>query len=135
MGRKFGLRKERGKFRRRKRAARSRAGISGTQTQRPYRHSVARGLRVAGGGWWLRSDIIWAKRNCMPESVTDRPTRSHEFIFLLTKSANYFYDHEAIKEASTSDSIKRCSLAYSIGSGRRDGNGQTSQLGVSKDSK
>lgn len=50
------------------------------------------------GGWWLRSDIIWAKANCMPESVTDRPTRSHEYIFLLSKSARYYYDHEAIKE-------------------------------------
>lgn len=49
-------------------------------------------------GWYLRSDIVWAKRNCMPESVTDRPTRSHEFIFLLSKSARYFYDAEAIKE-------------------------------------
>lgn len=49
-------------------------------------------------GWWLRSDIVWAKQNCIPESVTDRPTRSHEFIFLLTKSARYFYDAEAIKE-------------------------------------
>ncbi len=49
-------------------------------------------------GWWLRSDIIWAKPNPMPESCTDRPTKSHEYIFLLTKSANYFYDAEAIKE-------------------------------------
>lgn len=49
-------------------------------------------------GWILRSDIIWAKRNCMPESVTDRPTRSHEYIFLLSKSARYYYNHEAIME-------------------------------------
>jgi DNA modification methylase len=49
-------------------------------------------------GWWLRSDIVWHKPNPMPESVTDRPTRSHEFIFLLTKSARYFYDAEAIAE-------------------------------------
>jgi len=49
-------------------------------------------------GWYLRSDIIWAKPNPMPESVTDRPTRSHEYIFLLTKSAKYYYDAEAIKE-------------------------------------
>lgn len=49
-------------------------------------------------GWYLRSDIIWSKANCMPESVTDRPTRSHEYIFLLTKSARYYYDHESIKE-------------------------------------
>jgi DNA modification methylase len=49
-------------------------------------------------GWFLRSEIIWHKPNPMPESVTDRPTKSHEHIFLLSKSAKYFYDHEAIKE-------------------------------------
>jgi DNA modification methylase len=49
-------------------------------------------------GWYLRSDIIWAKPNPMPESVTDRPTRSREYIFLLAKSAHYFYDAEAIRE-------------------------------------
>jgi DNA modification methylase len=51
-------------------------------------------------GWYLRSDIIWAKPNPMPESVSDRPTRSHEYIFLLSKSARYYYDSEAIKENS-----------------------------------
>jgi len=49
-------------------------------------------------GWWLRSDIIWHKRNPMPESVTDRPTKSHEYVFLMTKAANYWYDAEAIRE-------------------------------------
>lgn len=53
-------------------------------------------------GWYLRSDIIWHKPNPMPESVTDRPTKSHEYIFLLTKSADYYYDAEAIKEKSES---------------------------------
>jgi DNA modification methylase len=51
-------------------------------------------------GWYLRQDIIWSKPNPMPESVTDRCTKAHEYIFLLTKSARYFYDHEAIKEQS-----------------------------------
>jgi DNA modification methylase len=51
-------------------------------------------------GWWLRSDIIWSKPNPMPESVTDRPTKSHEYVFLLTKNQDYFYDQEAIKEPS-----------------------------------
>lgn len=51
-------------------------------------------------GWYLRSDIIWAKKNCMPESVTDRPTSAHEHIFLLTKSARYFYNADAIAERS-----------------------------------
>lgn len=49
-------------------------------------------------GWWLRSDVIWCKDNPMPESVQDRPTRAHEYVFLLTKSQRYFYDIEAIKE-------------------------------------
>lgn len=57
---------------------------------------VAFALRA--DGWYLRSDIIWAKPNPMPESVTDRPTRSHEYIFLLTKKEKYYYDAEAIKE-------------------------------------
>lgn len=51
-------------------------------------------------GWYLRSDIIWSKPNPMPESVTDRPTKAHEYIFLLSKSARYFYDAEAIWEAA-----------------------------------
>jgi DNA modification methylase len=50
-------------------------------------------------GWWLRSDVVWHKPNPMPESVTDRPTKSHEYVFLLTKAERYFYDAEAIKEA------------------------------------
>ena len=49
-------------------------------------------------GWYLRQDIIWHKPNPMPESVTDRCTKSHEYIFLLSKSQKYFYDHEAIQE-------------------------------------
>jgi site-specific DNA-methyltransferase (cytosine-N4-specific) len=49
-------------------------------------------------GWYLRTDIIWNKPNCQPESVRDRPTRSHEFVFLFSKSEKYFYDHEAVKE-------------------------------------
>jgi len=49
-------------------------------------------------GWYLRSDIIWAKPNPMPESVTDRPTKAHEYLFLLTKSERYFYDAAAIAE-------------------------------------
>jgi DNA modification methylase len=48
-------------------------------------------------GWYLRSDIIWAKLNGMPESVSDRPTRSHEYVFLLSKQARYFYDNESVR--------------------------------------
>ena len=51
-------------------------------------------------GWYLRSDIIWSKPNPMPESVTDRPTKAHEYLFLLSKSARYFYDAEAIRETT-----------------------------------
>lgn len=66
---------------------------------------VAFALRT--DGWYLRSDIIWAKKNCMPESVRDRPTRSHEYIFLLSKSARYYYDSEAIKEPVSDVSLAR----------------------------
>lgn len=59
---------------------------------------VAFALRA--DGWYLRSDIIWAKPNPMPESVTDRPTKAHEYLFLLSKSERYYYDAEAIKEAA-----------------------------------
>ena len=52
-------------------------------------------------GWYLRQDIIWAKPNPMPESVTDRCTKSHEYIFLLTKLPQYYFDHEAIKEKAS----------------------------------
>jgi DNA modification methylase len=57
---------------------------------------VAFALRA--DGWWLRQDIIWHKPNPMPESVTDRCTKAHEYLFLLTKSARYFYDAAAIAE-------------------------------------
>lgn len=59
------------------------------------------GLALQADGWILRSDIIWAKPNPMPESVRDRPTRSHEYLFLLTKSPTYFYDWYAIAEPVT----------------------------------
>jgi len=58
--------------------------------------AVAFALRT--DGWWLRSDIVWSKPNPMPESVTDRVTRSHEYVFLLTRSPRYFYDADAIRE-------------------------------------
>jgi DNA modification methylase len=64
-------------------------------------------LALQADGWYLRSDIIWNKPNPMPEPVKDRPTKSHEYIFLLTKSAKYYYDHEAIKEPYSESSIER----------------------------
>lgn len=74
-------------------------------------------------GWWLRSDVIWAKGSCMPESVTDRPTRSHEYVFLLTKSQTYFYDADAVKEPFTSaDEHSKRKVVYSS-----HGDGETSR--------
>jgi len=55
-------------------------------------------LALQADGWYLRQDIIWSKPNPMPESVTDRCTKSHEYIFMLTKQPKYYYDHEAVKE-------------------------------------
>jgi DNA modification methylase len=60
----------------------------------PWRVAFA----LQADGWYLRSDIIWSKPNPMPESVTDRPTKAHEYVFLLTKSEKYFYDGDAIRE-------------------------------------
>ena len=58
-------------------------------------------------GWWVRSDIIWAKPNPMPESVTDRPANSHEYIFMLTKSAKYYWDADAVREDRQGDTHSR----------------------------
>jgi DNA modification methylase len=61
-------------------------------------------LALQADGWWVRSDIIWHKPNPMPESVTDRPTSAHEHVFLLTKSARYWYDADAVREEPSSTS-------------------------------
>ena len=58
-------------------------------------------IRLQEDGWYVRSEIVWHKPNPMPESVTDRPTSSHEKVWLLTKSERYFYDADAIREAET----------------------------------
>jgi len=63
----------------------------------PFRVALA----VQADGWWCRSDIVWVKPNPMPESCTDRPTKSHEYIFLFTKSKDYYWDQEAVRESST----------------------------------
>jgi DNA modification methylase len=62
-------------------------------------------------GWYLRSDIIWARPNPMPESVTDRPTKSHSYVFLLAKQPRYFFDADAIREPASEDGIARESRA------------------------
>ena len=60
----------------------------------PWRLAFA----LQADGWWLRSEIVWHKLNCMPEAVRDRPTKAHETVFLLTKSPRYFYDADAVAE-------------------------------------
>lgn len=64
-------------------------------------------LALQQDGWYLRTDIIWHKPNCQPESVKDRPTRSHEYIFLMSKSEDYFYDNETIKEQAKDGETRR----------------------------
>lgn len=84
----------------------------------PWRVAFA----LQSDGWYLRSDIIWAKPNPMPESVTDRPTKAHEYVFLMSKSARYYYDAEAIAERATCGRVLgQASDDYSTGSGRSDG--------------
>ena len=96
---------------------------------------VAFALRA--DGWCLRQDIIWHKPNPMPESVTDRCTKSHEYIFLLAKSRRYYFDHEAIKEpvaTSTKSRLAQPNLATQAGSARVPGktNGNMKAVGNSK---
>ena len=91
-------------------------------------------LALQADGWYLRQDIIWAKPNPMPESVSDRCTKSHEYIFLLTKQSRYFYDAEAIAEPLAPSSIKRLSrptLSTQQGSSRVPGksNGKMKAVG------
>jgi DNA modification methylase len=81
----------------------------------PWRVAFA----LQADGWYLRSDIIWHKPNPMPESVTDRPTKSHEYLFLLTKSPRYFYDAEAIKEPCSDAMYRQVKDGYN-GKGTKD---------------
>jgi DNA modification methylase len=86
----------------------------------PWRVAFA----LQADGWYLRSDIIWHKPNPMPESVTDRPTKGHEYVFLLSKSGRYFYDADAIREEQQGDGRKRgvlCSHERAAASFRNDG--------------
>ena len=77
---------------------------------------VAFALRT--DGWYLRSDIIWHKPNPMPESVTDRPTKAHEYIFLFSKSQKYYYDNSAIKEPVADSTIGRKPVDFGGEKGR-----------------
>jgi len=89
----------------------------------PWRVAFA----LQADGWYLRSDIIWEKGNCMPESVQDRPTRCHEYIFLLSKSPHYYYDCDAIKVPASADTHARYSRGRSDTHKHADGGpgGQT----------
>ena len=89
----------------------------------PWRVAFA----LQADGWWLRSDIVWSKPNPMPESVTDRPTTSHEYVFLLTKSERYYYDAAAIRGPATDSSIARWrqDIAGQQGSHRANGGAKT----------
>ncbi len=80
----------------------------------PWRVAFA----LQADGWYLRSDIIWQKPNPMPESVTDRPTKSHEYLFLLTKNEKYFYDIDAIKEPVAPSTIARGPVDFGGAKGR-----------------
>lgn len=86
----------------------------------PWRVAFA----LQADGWYLRQDIIWHKPNPMPESVTDRCTKAHEYVFLLSKSARYYFDSEAIKEPSAESSVARLAqptLDRQVGSSRVPG--------------
>lgn len=90
----------------------------------PWRIAFA----LQADGWYLRSDIIWSKPNPMPESVTDRPTKSHEYVFLLTKSSRYFYDADAVREPFESNDVTYPAIntvqgVYRVNNGKNRGGG------------
>lgn len=65
-------------------------------------------------GWYLRTDIIWNKPNAMPESVKDRPTRSHEFLFMFSKSEKYFYNSDAVKQVADGGGLRNLRTVWSV---------------------
>lgn len=87
----------------------------------PWRVAFA----LQADGWYLRQDIIWHKSNPMPESITDRCTKAHEYIFLFSKSRKYFFNHEAIKEPVAESSLKRLSQNIENQSGSERAIGKT----------
>jgi DNA modification methylase len=91
----------------------------------PWRFAFA----MQDRGWYLRQDIIWAKPNPMPESVTDRCTKSHEYIFLMSKSPRYYFDNEAIKTEVKDDWGKRDRSEWKYG---KEGTGLQPHTGMTK---
>jgi len=79
----------------------------------PWRLAIA----MMDGGWILRSEVIWEKPNSMPESAKDRPTRSHEHVFMFSKNKKYFYDNRAVVMPNSESTIKRAEAGYSHGGG------------------
>lgn len=71
-------------------------------------------LALQADGWYLRADNIWYKPNCQPESVKDRPTRSHEYLFLFTKSERYFYDHQAVQEPTANGKTRNRRTVWQV---------------------
>lgn len=89
----------------------------------PNRFAIA----LQEAGWWVRSEIIWAKPNPMPESIRDRPATSHEKIFMLTKSPRYFYDKDAVRQNMAASSVSRLNqdIESQTGSTRANGGRKT----------
>jgi DNA modification methylase len=113
------------------------SGTTQTPVKHPFKQKDLCGIpwmvafALRADGWYLRSDIIWAKPNPMPESVTDRPTKAHEYVFLLTRSPRYFFDQEAVREAFDSRPQQRLTAnvdmplgAARIAAGVQQGNPQ-----------
>lgn len=95
----------------------------------PWRLAFA----LQADGWYLRSDIIWAKPNPMPESVTDRPTKSHEYLFLLSKQERYYFDCEAVREQTIWANDSRAGngrIAYNGKRNGTDGQGQRAFVSI-----
>lgn len=110
--------------------------VKGTDSWKPkdlmlMPHRVAIALQEAG--WWVRSDMPWVKRSAMPESVTDRPAKALEYVFMLTKSERYFYDAEAVRVRSdwipTQNTPEH--RKYDKSNGNRNGTGNSSLGGMS----
>lgn len=76
----------------------------------PWRLAFA----LQADGWYLRSDVVWQKPNAMPESVKDRPARSHEFLFMFTKSERYYYDWKAVREPSDSGGLRNRRSVWNV---------------------
>lgn len=89
-------------------------------------------IALQEAGWWIRSEIVWAKPNPMPESIRDRPATSHEKIFMLTKSARYFYDAQAVRQGAAAASIGRWRQNVDAQEGSHRANGGAKTNGTMK---